>query len=266
MLGKLIKHEFKATWRQFIPVYIGLAVLTGAACIFFAISEHLNSSLTAIGAGFGMLIGIFGMIFVFISPYVFLSLRFYKTTATREAYLTFTVPAETRTILSAKFIVSYIWTVITMVLAWLALSIVIRNGVGEDFIETLFSLFDANSWFVNLLQVLSLALGFVNTLFAIFTAICLGQLVRDHRVIASIAFYAAIYTVQQIVNVIATLPYLLSELEVTESSVEYSTSVASSASSSDIPALVISIAISAVFIVAEYLLSNYLLKKKLNLL
>lgn len=264
MLGKLIKHEFKATWRQFIPVYIGLAILTGAACIFFAISDHLNSSLFAIGAGFGMLIGIFGMIFVFISPYIFLSLRFYKTTATREAYLTFTIPAETRTILAAKFIVSYIWTLITMVLAWLALSIVIQNGGGEDFIDVLFSVFDENTWSMNLLQVLTLALGFANTLFSIFTAICLGQLVRDHRVIASVAFYAAIYTVQQIVSVIATLPYLLTELRVSSSSVEYSSSLA--ASGSDVEPMVISLVISVVFIAIEYLLSNYLLKKKLNLL
>jgi len=117
---------------------------------------------------------------------------------------------------------------------------------------------------MNLLQILTLALGFANTLFAIFTAICLGQLVRDHRVIASIAFYAAIYTVQQIISVIATLPYLMTELKVSSSSVEYSSSLA--ASQSDVPPLVISLVISVVFIAVEYLLSNYLLKKKLNLL
>lgn len=33
-----------------------------------------------------------------------------------------------------------------------------------------------------------------------------GQFVRDHRVIASIAFYAAIYTVQQIVSLVVLIP------------------------------------------------------------
>ncbi len=264
MLKKLIKHEFKATWRQFTPVYLGLAILTGAACIFFAVADHLNSSLLAIATGFGMLIGIFGMIFVFISPYIFLSMRFYKTTATREAYLTFTIPAETRTILLAKFIVSYLWTLLTMVLAYIALCIVIRSAGGKEFLEIMFSVFEEYSLSQNLLQILVLILGFANALFSIFTAICLGQLVSDHRVIASIAFYAAIYTIQQIISVIATLPYLITEIEATYSSVEYSTTLAGA--EAETPALIISLVVTAVFIAVEYLLSNYLLKKKLNLL
>lgn len=267
MLGKLMKHEFKATWRTFIPIYIGLAILTGIACIFLTLMDNIgeNSTLLIVATGFGTLIGILALIFVFVSPFIFLCMRFYRTTATREAYLTFTVPADTRLIVLAKFIVAYIWTIVTFILAYLALAAVIHTGGGEDFITFMLDIFSGYSIGMNVLQVLSLLMSLANSLLAIFAAIALGQLVRDHRVIASLAFYAAIYTVQQIVSVIVTLPYLTTLLTQTESSLEMSVS-SSGSTPNELPALIISLAVSTVFSVAEYFLANYILKKKLNLL
>lgn len=42
MLKKLIKHEFKATYRFYVPVYIALAALVALACIFLTVIDHFD--------------------------------------------------------------------------------------------------------------------------------------------------------------------------------------------------------------------------------
>lgn len=269
MLGKLIKHEFKATYRTFIPIWIGLAILTGAACLFMELLRNFDQTVLVIGSGFGMIVVVLGMIFVFLSPYIFLSMRFYRTTATREAYLTFTVPADTKIILLAKFIVTYIWTILTVFLGYLGFAILVTYGEDETVMDMLTFLFtDASELAV--LQIISLVVSFATTILHIFAAISMGQLVRDHRVIASLAFYAALYTVQQIVSVLVLLPWMLTEFTTTENTTGFSMGINNSfdttTNSDSISIFLISIIISIVFGAAFYFLSNFLLKKKLNLL
>lgn len=43
MLKKLIKHEFKATYRFYVPIYIALAALVALACIFLTVIDTLMS-------------------------------------------------------------------------------------------------------------------------------------------------------------------------------------------------------------------------------
>lgn len=273
MLKKLIKHEFKATYRTFIPIYIGLVILVGAACLFMELLKHFDQTTLTIGAGFGMIIVILGLIFVFISPYIFLSMRFYRTTATREAYLTFTVPADTKIILLAKFIVSYIWTILTVILGYLGISILLSEGKVLNIAKMFEMLFEGSSALLIIVQILSFLIGFATTVLHIFASVSLGQLVRDHRVIASLAFYAALYTVQQIVSVVVLLPYMVSELSTARDmgnadgfTAGFSMGFESSIQSESVSVFVISLIVSLVFGAVFYFLSNHLLKKKLNLL
>lgn len=265
MLSKLIKHEFKATYRIFLPIYIGLAIITGFASAILFVTSAYENTLLNIAFGFGMVIVVLSYIFVVMSPYIFLSLRFYRTTATREAYLTFTVPADTKVILLAKFIVSLAWTLLTLLLWFLSLIIFMSaiQGEGPAFSD-FFSLYDSESM---ILQILTIIISIANSILTIFAAISLSQLVRDHRIIASFAFYAAIYTVQQIISVCALLPFMFDSFTSEDAALSYSTGmtfggIMSSYSGVYIISYIISLGIST----ACFFLSNYMLKKKLNLL
>ena len=253
MLTKIIKHEFKATYRTFIPIYIALAIVTGAACLFLPALSKYNNSILSIVMGFGIILLVLGFIFVIMSPYIFLSVRFYKTTATREAYLTFTIPTDTKIILLGKFIVTFIWTTVTILLwllAFIALSYRFDFGLSFSF--------DSNI----VLQILYLAASISCSILTIFAAISLSQLVRDHRVIASFAFYMALTTVQQIVSIAALIPIMLKELSASGDA-EYT---ASGTVTSDTTVYVLSLIIGIVFSLVFYFISNYMMKKKLNLL
>lgn len=275
MLGKLIKHEFKATWRTFIPIYAGLAVLTTLACIFLQFVDQYTPTLLKVGAGFGMVIFIFGFVFVIISPYIFLSMRFYRTTCTREAYLTFTIPADSKLILLAKLISGSIWTFATIILWFVALATFTyaADPTENMWSEIIHALLHNAQPGLLILEIFSFVVGIVCSLLSIFAAISLSQLVRDHRVIASLAFYAAIYTVQQIVSCIILAPYLISELTTSgDLSVGYATGFSaelvsgSNASGDDIALYLISVAVSLAFSIGFFFLSNHMMKKKLNLL
>lgn len=92
MLKKLIKHEFKATYRFYVPVYIALAALVALACIFLTVIDHfdVNELFLSITLPLGAIVGFLAIVFTVLSPYIFICLRFYRSTATREGYLTFT--------------------------------------------------------------------------------------------------------------------------------------------------------------------------------
>lgn len=258
-----MKHEFKATYRTFIPIYIALAIVTGAACLFLPALFKYNNSILAIVTGFGIVLLVLGYIFVIMSPYIFLSMRFYKTTATREAYLTFTIPADTKIILLGKFIVTFIWTTVTILLwllSFMALSYRFNFGLSFSF--------DSNI----LLEILYLIASISCSILTIFAAISLSQLVRDHRVIASFAFYVALTTVQQIVSIAALIPMMLKELNAvgnagyTAFGITVEEMGASSTPISDTSVYVLALITGAAFSVAFYFIANYMMKKKLNLL
>ena len=70
MLKKLFKHEFKATYRFYLPVYIGLAILTALACGFLTIVNHfdVNELFLSIVLPLGAIVGVLAIVFAFICP------------------------------------------------------------------------------------------------------------------------------------------------------------------------------------------------------
>lgn len=269
MLNKIIKHEFKATYRTFLAINIAYAVACILLCALIPVLENFRSPLLTIVFGFGMLVILLGLIFVVMSPFIFLSIRFYKTTATREAYLTFTVPAKTSTILLGKFITSLTLTVITLlvwVTGFLAVNVVALELPLEVLSLDADMIFPLFTYFVSIMNGLS----------TIFAAISLSQLVRDHRVLASFGFYMALYTVQQIVSVIAMLPYFITMYNnindipdriAADMGVNYSFAPFTlSGTNAGVGIYILAVVLSLVFCAANYAIAHHMLNKKLNLL
>lgn len=258
MLKKLIKHEFKATYRFYVPVYIALAALVALACIFLTVIDHfdVNEMFLSITLPLGAIVGFLAIIFTVLSPYIFICLRFYRSTATREGYLTFTLPASTNQILFSKFLVSFFWAVLTVGVTTLAIFVLLAVGFDPDMTFTaIHQLFHSSEF--NFTTILSFVVGYANSILSIYTAISLGQFVRDHRVIASIAFYAATYTVQQIVSLVVLIPIMIgSGVLSSGETLNYS----------DLGIMsVVSIILSLVFCVIFYFVSERILDRKLNL-
>ena len=85
MLGKLLKYEFRATGRLFLPLY-------GALVIFALINALLLSfrEIPQLPAVLAMLVNILLAIAVFVVTFIVMIQRFYKNLLSDEGYLMFT--------------------------------------------------------------------------------------------------------------------------------------------------------------------------------
>lgn len=241
MLGKLFKHEFIATGRYFLPLYIFVIILTPIFSLIMRISDFTEKESTL---GYSMMYGfsvagfIIMMIAIFIGTTILIILRYYKTTATSEAYLTFTLPVKTYQIVLAKTLTAYIWEIASGIIAFMSIfSMMLITGVLKiSDIQSMIDLITINFTFFTdylnvgslLLIIMSILLSGLQGILQIYFSISVGQLFRNHRVLISIAAYFALYTILQVVGSVFMLPMLfadttaLSDSALTRFSMNYS--------------------------------------------
>lgn len=110
MLGKLLKHEFRATARIMWPIFAAL----GGLAILGNLSGHLLDGSTR-----SMLLRIMGVLVlvafglaiavVAVMSVVVMVSRFHHNLLTDEGYLMFTLPVNVHALVWAKIIVSVVW-------------------------------------------------------------------------------------------------------------------------------------------------------------
>lgn len=128
MLGKLLKHEFRATGRVMLPV---LGVLAFLALLF-------NFSVRLVGKTESVLLNVLGglVIFAFVAGIIAAEIiclvlminRFYKNLLGAEGYLTNTLPVSVHELVWSKIIVSFVWFFVTNLL-------IVLIGTATAFIQ-----------------------------------------------------------------------------------------------------------------------------------
>lgn len=133
MLGKLIKYEFKATARTFLPIYIALLLVA-------AINRGFR--LGHLSAGFGIstlvLVGLFMALGVL--TIIMIIQRFNKNLLGDEGYLMFTLPVSSDQLIISKLIISLVWTVISGLVAVITFVILLGDAPFFDDIFTNWSM------------------------------------------------------------------------------------------------------------------------------
>ncbi|MDE6203568.1 MAG: hypothetical protein K2G19_08855, partial [Lachnospiraceae bacterium] len=222
MLGKLLKHEWKAVWKVPMLLIGILMIMAMVAGVTFVLpvwdSEWVGLPLSGV-----MLIMLFyfTIIAVSIGITIYFAVRYYKNMFTDEGYLTHTLPVSARQLLLNKVITMSAWNLIAIVAV--GLSLLLFGGI------TLWALMPKDSSFAReviesfaeaiegwpealsspymkgftgfcisvLLMVLS---GSFSGTMMIVGSINLGQMVRKHRILGSIGAYFAINAVIQMFN------------------------------------------------------------------
>ncbi len=136
MLGKLMKHEFRATRRVMLPLYLILLV-TAVAANFSTrmLFDSRHWVLTTLGT---LLVISFGVAVagVCVMPVLLMVQRFYKNLLQDEGYIMLTLPASIHQHVWAKLIVSAAWFVVTVVVVIAAGCVMAFDiGVIRDFFE-----------------------------------------------------------------------------------------------------------------------------------
>ena len=205
MLSKLLKHEFRATARLLLPLYLVLFVLTIVERV--AISLNLKGALEII-PGFSSLAYILSIIAIAVVSCVIIILRFYKNLMTDEGYLMFTLPVKPKQLINSKLLVSIVWSLAGAILIIISLlGAFITEERFDRLIGVLGMLFtelklEFGTFNMNLLIIEFIALvilGIINNILIIYASIAIGQLFNGHKILGSFAAYIGISTVSQII-------------------------------------------------------------------
>lgn len=190
MLGKLLKYEFRATARLFLPIYAAIAILAGLMLLLQALpSDAAGVSFLTVIVGLIYVVAAFGL---FVTTVVVLISRFYKNLLGAEGYLMFTLPVTTGQNILAKLIPAVCWAIGSSLLCFLV--VFLQNAFTG---ELTFHLPTAEAAGFILFVLLSL------TAFILFCYMCMGigQTFNEHKFLASVGAFLIIQLVLQVLGV-----------------------------------------------------------------
>lgn len=205
MLGKLMKYEWKATKRTFLPLYGALLVLALINGLFFRI-DHVDQNGIANSLKVIVLITYIAIIIAtFVMTAVVMLQRYYKNILGREGYLMNTLPVKGYELIWSKGIVSTLWFVGSTFVVMVTIPIIFFITSPEVCTEVISSIFTKEFWTLAIrgvgrghvlawmmeLLVMACIACFLFCMKA-YAAMSLGHLTHKSRMMASVGFYIAI--------------------------------------------------------------------------
>jgi hypothetical protein len=265
MLSKLLKHEYRATARIMLPIYV---LVVGAALlfnVFMRLADRYDNVALEIFRVTSISIFAITLIGSFVVTAGLMVFRFYKNYMTDEGYLMFTLPVSVPQLIWSKLIVAMTWTVVTVLAA--ALGVFLGCLGLFDWNEVLSDLSMFYSQILGELPASYLPLMAVNMFVSsvsffllVYAAISLGHGFANRKILLSVVFFFAFNAgVRPISSIISIFIAVFSEdlffgdvTDVIPSSYLLGTQL-------------LGIGLNLVFAVVFYIVTRLLLKKRLNL-
>lgn len=260
MLGKLIKHEWKAVGKVLAIMHVAL--------ILMAIIGKIMLSIDVLREAWPMwsallCLYVISVIAVGVGTHIYLAMRFYKNMYTDEGYLSFTLPVKPWEHIFSKTLVSSIWILIDgVVIAASILILVMYKGMGTDFLQgwnELMVELASDGVFVSwkVIQfIITAILSLIGMPLTYYFSISIGQLFNSHKMLASVVVYFVTINVMQIVSTVISAGFMIGITETTiniESASMYG------------GILTIGMIEQIVVTVGFWLITNFIMNKKLNL-
>ena len=205
MLGKLIKHEFRATARIMLPVMGALLALALLANLSIRGLIGGASDVLFLRIVFILIVVFFGIgiVVTAVMAIVIMVSRFYRNLLKDEGYLMFTLPVSVHELIWSKLIVSTVWFLAAALLIFLVLTLTainLSNTNLEMIIQGFPSWAEIRSFLdengirgqVNMLLfqgVLTVLLASVVTCLHFYASMALGHMFSKNKVLLSIVFF-----------------------------------------------------------------------------
>lgn len=296
MLGKLLKHEWRSTWKlpTALCCFTLLMTLIGALSFKMPMWDKLvngNSAAMTLMDLMALAVLVTYFVTIVISAYaimIYFAIRFYKNLYTDEGYLMFTLPTTPGKLIFSKTLISGLWNLIasTVMLGsiFLLMYVFLRTLLGDTgwsevsaaFNQLMPLLSDAfqrhagiSIGFSAFVFILIILVSSFTGMLLIYVCICIGQLFRKYKVAASIIAYLVVTTAVQTFVSVAMMPVtfgMMFELETNEALLLASPlDVAMAPMATMMPLYYISLAISIVEGIACFFVCTFISKRKLNL-
>lgn len=221
MLGKLIKHEFRASGRTMLPflgAVLALAVLAGISARM--IDTDRDYGLLQVLFGLFIFLFVMGIIAVCVVAFVVMIQRFHKNLLNDEGYISFTLPVTADEHIFSKLIVSFIWFLATGVVLMIAVLVMtlttVPGAIGWEDFRGIFGpdgvLNASRIWEVfSVWDIVGYVLEGILTLFIISCGMCLhfyaamaiGYSFANRKALLSVVFYFVLSAVMSVLQNIA---------------------------------------------------------------
>ncbi len=217
MLGKVIKHDFKAMSKLFIPTYL----VFGALVILDALMNLVNSQIPNHVKAYGIIpvfttltdvLMFIGMILIIAISPILSTVCFYRSVAGNEGYLTHTLPVKRSIIVTGKMITGFLYSCISLVFVFISSLIYLFICHHDTSMEIISSI---KNFFLHELKLedfpVSVIVGFIIIILALivqqyanvatyYCCVAIGQTNNTHKIIMSIVTYIAYTTILQILS------------------------------------------------------------------
>ena len=271
MLGKLLKHEFRASSHVMLPIYlILLATAIGANISSRMLLDMNNTMLNSIGVilMIAFLIAVFGTCF---ASFIVMLQRFYKNLLQDEGYIMMTLPVSVHQLVWSKVLASIVWYAGTILCIFLSMLIIAFDiEFIKDFAENWSQIFESLSFRGELITNLPffilelLILAFISCAglcLQFYASLAIGHSFANRKMLFSIVAYFGIQFGLQFLTGI-----FFSILNYTELDYYLANHLPVLSGMTGIHVLfILGIILSFIHAVVFYFVTNYFMQKKLNL-
>jgi hypothetical protein len=203
MLRKLMKHEFLASYRVHVSLYLGVLVLSLISMFSFQFEREVFAAMI-----FGLLMLTIGALSVFTLYNIVVSM--YGRVYGKPGYLLFSTPAKTWEIMVAKVVINVFWLFMTTFVSLLAFYLFFIVVVPDGFLQEISGMFaqfiqvDYPFWIALGVQVfvgLLYQIGFFAFLFALLNLIYKGE---KKLLMGFLLYFGLNYVVNGVVSLFST--------------------------------------------------------------
>ncbi|SES78637.1 hypothetical protein [[Clostridium] polysaccharolyticum] len=216
MLGKLMKYDFKAIFKYFIPLSIFIFVYSCFGTLLFNVKTGFVAKGTLINTLIVLLLITYVISIIGYNLMIqgIIVVNFYKSMVTDTGYLTHTLPVKKSDLLLSKLLTG----VITLICSYVVLIVcaTIMLDIPTNLIEYRHDIAAAlhlSSKLINLSAIIKLIVNLIFTaivgsIFSLclyFVSIALGQLINRHKIVGSLLSFFGLSILLQIFSSIASV-------------------------------------------------------------
>lgn len=283
MLGKLMKHEWKSSYKFGSIMVLTIFVLTLIGYFFLsssAVGDLISGELVLSGMeSFTLVMSSVGTLLLYYLALIgamygimiYMGVRFYKTMYTSQGYLTHTLPVKPGQLLASKILVSGIWTLLVYLAVFASIFILLigllQGIVGDALQEVSFAelwkqlavVYGEIGFDMNLFMWVMLGSALVSpfsSVIQIFGALTIGQLSKKHKLMVGIFTYIGLIILNYIITMIAESVIMMKTMFAAtgEITLEFMNS-----------SYLLSIGYTVIISIVLVIVSHLIIKKKLNM-
>ena len=209
MLGKLMKYEFKSTWKILVPANLLIVVMTFFACVTVRLDffSDIGSDGAVLGSVIIMLTYVLSMFVALVGTAIYLIYHFYTSTYGDQGYLLHTLPVDKHHIIIAKVLVSLLWILLSSFLMYCSILFLfnLEEEIFTAFVDIMqFTLSMVGEEKYMAITIIMMFVAMIVEMLArvlkVAACISLGQLSSNHKLLVAFAYYFGIYIIQQIIR------------------------------------------------------------------